>query len=58
MDTDKNLDTQTSVSTKRRRGKLEAAFANEGWQDVYVTPKPSNPDKIKGPDSLTQAPQS
>ncbi len=54
MDTDKNV----HCEHKMRREKLEAAFANEGWQDVYVTPKPSNPDVIKGPDSLTQASQS
>lgn len=57
MDTDKTVHTNY-CGHKTRRGKLEAAFANEGWQDVYVTPKPSNPDEIKGPDSLTQASQS
>lgn len=33
------------------------AQANEGWQDVYVTPKPSEPEAIKGLARLTQASQ-
>lgn len=41
------------VEAEKRR----AAQANEGWQDVYVTPKPPEPEAIKGLARLTQASQ-
>lgn len=41
------------VEAEKRR----VAQANEGWQDVYVTPKPSEPEAIKGLAHLTQASQ-
>lgn len=37
--------------------KHRVAQANEGWQDVYVTPKPSEPEAIKGLPRLAQASQ-
>lgn len=41
------------VEAEKRR----VAQANEEWQDVYVTPKPSEPEAIKGLAHLTQASQ-
>lgn len=37
--------------------KHRVAQANEGWQDVYATPKPSEPEAIKGLARLTRASQ-